>query len=85
LKKVKHITGVPVAEVKTNHFVMARMREPIFNQRRLPLKKLKQFIYVAVKKPATNLFVMEAIPNKSTSRICSVIFGVNSALFILNI
>ena len=62
-------TGVPVDEVKSNPFVTARTRELNFNQRPLPLKKRKQFIYAAAKKPGAHHSAMAATINKTAGVI----------------
>ena len=56
-------------EVKTNPFVTARTRGLNFNQQPLPLKKRKQFIYAAAKKPGAHHSAMAAIINKTAGVI----------------
>lgn len=74
----KPTTGVPVVEVKTNPFVTARTRKQNFNQQPLPLKKRKQFIYAAAKKPGAHPSVMAATINKPAgvnfSRMDKIVF-----------
>ncbi len=65
-KQEKPITGAPVVEVKISLIVTARTRKQNFNQRLLPLKKLKRFIYAAAKKPEALHSAMAAIINKPT-------------------
>jgi len=60
LKKVKLITGALADAVKINPIAMVRIKIQLSNQQSLPLKRLKRFTCVAVRKLATNPFVMEA-------------------------
>ena len=57
-------TGVPVDEVIISLIVTARTKGLNFNQWPLPLKKLKQFIYAAVRDPKIPHFAMVATINK---------------------
>lgn len=66
-KLAKPTIGVPVVEVKINHFAMVLTKEQSLSPLPLPLKKQKQRICAAVKKLAIHHSVMVAIANKQNS------------------